>query len=114
MILALALQEWLIQKSSCPVVYKWVDLGDYFWPRWVKRGQCGAEKKEDKDEEEEKEEKAKFHCSWPRGMKCESGRTRVLHLLRWHCKKRRASGKRQHRCRWYKVPYPVTESCKCA
>ncbi|XP_063229116.1 uncharacterized protein LOC134534565 [Bacillus rossius redtenbacheri] len=34
---------WLVQRGSCPVRYVWADLGTYFWPRWVRRGECGAE-----------------------------------------------------------------------
>ena len=35
-------KQWLIRKSSCPVAYSWHDLGEYFWPRWVVKGECQA------------------------------------------------------------------------
>ena len=33
-------QQWLVKKSSCPVNFKWIDLGEYFWPRWIRQGAC--------------------------------------------------------------------------
>ncbi len=100
-----------------------MDLGDYFWPRWIKRGHCGKLEDadgEDEDEEDEDTSKAvaKFDCSWPRGMRCAAGKTKVLNILRWHCRRRPVSSsgakRYKYKCRWYKVPYPVTESCRCA
>jgi hypothetical protein len=109
-------QQWLIQKSSCPVTYDWDDLGEYFWPRWIKKGHCSGEIANTNTEA-----LAKVGCSWPLGMRCVPGQTETLHILRWHCrrrrrKNRRAGAKKQSKlqCKWYKVPYPVTSSCKCA
>ncbi len=89
-------QEWLIQKSSCPVSYKWKDLGDYFWPRWIKQGRCGGiatdpaieeeDAEGDYDDEDAEEESAEemssspgqnFGCSWPPGMRCGKGKTKA-------------------------------------
>ena len=93
-------QQWLVKKSSCPVTYRWNDLGEYFWPRYVKTGSCDSTSKS---------------CSWPRGMKCVQNEVQPLNILRWHCRRRKKSKRsRRHRCQWYKVPYPVTSSCKCA
>lgn len=33
-------QAWLVRKATCPIRYVWDDLGPYFWPRWVRRGEC--------------------------------------------------------------------------
>jgi hypothetical protein len=99
-------EQWLVKKSSCPVRFEWEDLGDYFWPRHVRKGAC-----------------ARKPCSWPAGMECAVDEAKTLQLLRWHCRRaplRSAAsrGRRtqhdQHKCRWYKVPYTVTTSCKCA
>ena len=40
----------------------------------------------------------------------------MLQILRWHCRKRHNKSKsiKKRKCKWYKVPYPVTSSCKCA
>ncbi|MBN3313491.1 NOGG3 protein, partial [Atractosteus spatula] len=34
------LQLWLWSYAFCPVVYTWNDLGNRFWPRYVKVGSC--------------------------------------------------------------------------
>ena len=58
-------------------------------------------------------------------MKCVQGEAKILHLLRWHCRRRKKSGSgssvsggssnnKRRKCKWYKVPYPVISSCKCA
>lgn len=35
-----AVIAWLVQRATCPIRYVWDDLGPYFWPRWVRRGEC--------------------------------------------------------------------------
>ena len=101
-------QQWLVRKSSCPVNYQWTDLGDYFWPKWIRHGSCQniSDQKIGKSET----------CSWPNGMKCIQGEVQMLQILRWHCRKRHNKSKsiRKRKCKWYKVPYPVTSTCKCA
>jgi hypothetical protein len=119
-------KQWLVKKSSCPVAFSWQDLGEYFWPRWVVRGEC----QKGEGLQEGRSETEKTDCSWPQGMKCVPGRAETLHILRWHCTTRRKktlsrhfaveggnNSKKQssrHKCRWYKVPYPVTTTCRCA
>ena len=118
-------RQWLIRKSSCPVIFEWHDLGSYFWPRYIKRGRCNNAVDGGGQDR---------GCSWPKGMHCVSGESKTLHILRWHCRAARrksksggetsssfhygalaSSGSRPaHKCRWYKVPYPVTSGCKCA
>ena len=111
-------KQWLVRKSSCPVAFSWHDLGEYFWPRWIKTGSCTST-----EVSAEAPSGGVKGCSWPRGMRCVQGEVKALHILRWHCrrKKKRAYGARghrearkQHRCQWYKGPYPVTQSCKCS
>ena len=108
-----AFQQWLVKKSSCPVQFQWEDLGEYFWPRYVRKGECQGDSKVT----------GVKSCSWPRGMSCAPADAEVLHLLRWHCRRRRAVDllglttrqkiRKSYKCRWIKVPYPVTSSCKC-
>ena len=108
-----AFQQWLVKKSSCPMQFQWQDLGEYFWPRYVRKGECQGDG----------EESAPGSCSWPRGMSCAPADAEVLHLLRWHCRRRRTPDllglttrqkiKKSYKCRWIKVPYPVTSSCRC-
>lgn len=101
-------EQWLVQKSACPVQFEWNDLGEYFWPRWIKHGTCQGGGQQAKTS----------GCSWPKGMNCVQDEVEMLQILRWHCRTRRnkSSSKslRKRKCKWYKVPYPVTSSCKCS
>lgn len=123
-----AFQQWLVKKSSCPVSFQWTDLGEYFWPRYIRQGKCKGGKAgvarmgrsiQDQDEEND----IGGSCSWPRGMKCNPADAQVLQILRWHCKRRGAPDllglttrqkiRKSYKCRWIKVPYPVTSTCRC-
>ena len=119
-------QQWLVKKSSCPVNFKWIDLGEYFWPRWIRQGTCEKNQTISNDNEvietniEENLDSSSIGtnagCSWPQGMHCVQGEVQMLQILRWHCRTRhdRAKNAKRRKCKWYKVPYPVTASCKCA
>ncbi len=100
-------QQWLVRKSSCPVNFTWIDLGEYFWPRWVRQGSCQSDKQYGAQIK---------GCSWPQGMNCIQGEVEMLQILRWHCRTRhnRSKSAKRRKCKWYKVPYPVTSSCKCS
>ena len=110
-----AFQQWLVKKSSCPVRFDWEDLGEDFWPRYVRKGECLGKTKAGSE--------GMDSCSWPRGMSCSPADAEVLHLLRWHCRRRRTPDllglttrqkiRKSYKCRWIKVPYPVTSSCRC-
>lgn len=123
-----SLKEWLISQATCPVKYIWKDLGEEFWPRYLRAAECldhpiGT-------------------CSWPPGMRCLPAPPRHLHVLRWHCRLRKNSKKskksspennvlilpiepsplepkgnkkkrKRYRCMWIKVPYPIAEDCIC-
>ncbi|XP_077980272.1 noggin-2-like [Glandiceps talaboti] len=100
------LQKWLIQKSSCAVEHQWVNVGQLFWPHWIKHGRCAGQP-----------------CSWPEGMTCEPGKVTEIYLLRWYCKSKsskppkpdrsKRGTKKKMRCKWIKIPYPVTSECTC-
>ena len=83
-------KQWLIRKSSCPVAYSWHDLGEYFWPRWVVKGECQAVEETGLPSSPGAAQKGRGEggkgCSWPLGMKCVPGRAETLHILRWHCR----------------------------
>uniref|UniRef100_A0A1B6D1N5 Noggin n=1 Tax=Clastoptera arizonana TaxID=38151 RepID=A0A1B6D1N5_9HEMI len=119
-------KNWLVKRATCPIRFVWDDLGPYFWPRWLRRGECAGNST----------------CSWPPGMSCVPGGARHLQVLRWHCRVRKNQGRkkksqnnvwgmttdkksqeeansrrkkrRKYRCLWIKVPYPVPEDCVCA
>ncbi|XP_075225570.1 noggin-like isoform X2 [Lycorma delicatula] len=124
-------KTWLIRRATCPIRFVWDNLGPYFWPKWIRRGECIRGNSSS--------------CSWPPGMTCVPGGARNLHVLRWHCRLRKHQGKgrkksenqvwsngevstttdgvnskgrrkkrRKYRCFWIKVPYPVPEDCVCA
>ncbi|KAL7054508.1 hypothetical protein AAHC03_026016 [Spirometra sp. Aus1] len=81
------IRRWLLQKATCPVQFVWRDLGNRYWPRWIRHAVC----------------KEGTSCSWPSGMRCKLSGTKTLRLLRWYCRKRpekevrrRARGKQMH------------------
>ncbi|XP_048763610.1 noggin-2-like isoform X2 [Ostrea edulis] len=108
----------MMNYGSCNINYEWEDLSILFWPRWVKRGFCNTE----------------VSCSFPAGMYCSPARSKVIKLLRWTCKRKRRGSKRRKnknkpdkigefkkksrfpgvKCRWIKVPFPVTDECICS
>ena len=125
------LERWLLDQARCDVLYTWEDMGELFWPRWVRHGRCDS----------------LAVCSWPPGMYCAPAPSDTLRLLHWQCRRRPTnadrrritrhsddasssssllrSGNRQGRryrprngrqpvCRWKKVPYPVTSECFCS
>ncbi|CAI9723618.1 Hypothetical predicted protein [Octopus vulgaris] len=115
-----AIKTWLVKKSSCPVQYSWVNVGEFFWPPWIRQGSCTDN----------------GQCSWPPGMRCVSAKSKIIHLLRWNCKERpggKASNRSKstslklgsvrnginrrkslrRRCRWEKIPYPIIDECFC-
>lgn len=85
--------NYLWAYTFCPVLYRWVDLGPRFWPRWIREGQCLTGQS----------------CSVPPGMTCRPDGAKTLELFRWHCK-----DKSIRHCKWLIIQYPVLTSCKCA
>ena len=122
-----AFEQWLVKKSSCPVEFEWRDLGEYFWPRYVRQGRCGGGGPAAADVATNEAAAAGMadgsSCSWPRGMSCNPADAEVLQILRWHCRRRKTPDllgltvrqkiRRSYKCRWIKVPYPITSSCRC-
>ncbi|KAL3986605.1 phosphatidic acid-selective phospholipase A1 [Sarotherodon galilaeus] len=88
------LQQWLWAYSFCPVVYTWTDLGNRFWPRFVRVGSCLS----------------KRSCSVPEGMVCKPANSTHLTILRWRCVQRKGGLK----CAWIPVQYPIITDCKCS
>jgi len=66
------LKRWLLEQAGCRVSYTWEDMGELFWPRWVRHGRCDA----------------LAVCSWPPGMYCAPAPTDTLRLLHWQCRRR--------------------------
>ncbi|XP_029914336.1 noggin-1 [Myripristis murdjan] len=88
------LQQWLWAYSFCPVMYTWNDLGNRFWPRFVRVGSCLT----------------KRSCSVPEGMVCKPANSTHLTILRWRCVQRKGGLK----CAWIPVQYPIITECKCS
>ncbi|XP_034395819.1 noggin-1 [Cyclopterus lumpus] len=88
------LQQWLWAYSFCPVAYTWTDLGNRFWPRFVRAGSCLS----------------KRSCSVPEGMVCKPASSTHLTTLRWRCVQRKGGLK----CAWIPVQYPIITDCKCS
>lgn len=130
-------ENWLLELARCEVVYSWQDMGELFWPRWVRHGRCDS----------------LAVCSWPPGMYCAPAPSEVVRLLHWQCRRRpttpdrrrmtrrhhsddssssssllvprpgnrqarrhrlRNGGRVQPVCRWKRVPYPVITQCFCS
>ncbi|XP_007909823.1 noggin-3 [Callorhinchus milii] len=88
------LQLWLWSYTHCPVLYTWKDLGDRFWPRYIREGSCYSGRS----------------CSFPEGMSCKKAKASTKTLLRWHCPRREL-----HRpCAWIPVQYSIISECKCS
>ena len=87
------IQSWLHQETSCPVRYRWKDLGIRFWPRYIKEGFCDSSKS----------------CSIPPGMKCKSSAQTTMTILRWYCQ----GILEQKYCTWIRIRYPIISKCKC-
>ena len=81
---------WLWSLSYCPVQYKWVDMGKYVWPRYMKVGYC-----------------PKRPCSFPEGMTCQPSRKDVqVKVLLWYCT-------RSLHCSWKVYSERITSACSC-
>ncbi|PNF18084.1 hypothetical protein B7P43_G03314 [Cryptotermes secundus] len=88
-----AVIAWLVRRATCPIRYVWGDLGPYFWPRWVRRGECVHDAGADATNEGRNSSRSGVTrptpCSWPPGMFCVPGVARNLQILRWHCRLRK-------------------------
>ncbi|XP_043945256.1 noggin-2-like [Protopterus annectens] len=86
--------QWIWASTYCPVVYTWKDLGQRFWPRYIKEGNCFSEKS----------------CSFPEGMYCKPSKSVNKTLLRWYCQ----GWVKQKYCTWIPMQYPIISECKCS
>ena len=83
-------EKWLMQRASCRLRPAWTDLGELFWPRWVRRGSC---EENDPALTDVRPSQRRRHgrrrpapsCSWPPGMRCVPEASQTVKLLRWHC-----------------------------
>lgn len=85
---------WIWETTSCPVQYKWQDMGIRYWPRWIKKGSCDSSRS----------------CSIPKGMGCKPIRSTSITILRWHCQGILLNKKY---CTWLPIQYPIISECKC-
>ncbi|XP_035213424.1 noggin-like [Stegodyphus dumicola] len=114
------IKSWLIQRSSCPVAFKWKSLGPTYWPQWFRFGYCLNRSGK---------------CSLPFGcMKCKPEGVIHLYFLHMRCtkpirkedrsliyelrkkesKSEHTSSKSKERCQWEKILIPVTVACSCS
>ena len=94
------LQDWLVQKATCPVRFIWEDMGKLFWPRYIRKGYCSKGNIPEKVQKRVSSSLAdtpliEQDCSWPPGMICVPGEEKRLRMLFWKCVPRRAVRKRQ-------------------
>ncbi|XP_067830319.1 noggin-1-like [Heptranchias perlo] len=92
-------RRWMVQEATCLLTSWWVDLGDVFWPRWVRHTDCLN---------------SKTSCSWPVGMTCKQAQWTQIKLLVWHCWTAKEREETLQHCTWRQIPYPVVTACKCS
>lgn len=105
---ARSVRAWLVLSAACELHYRWVDLGEAFWPRWVRQTDCGRSG-------------GVHSCSFPSGMECVRAQTIHIKILAWHCveikdggdKFRQIKAQRSDMCLWRQVAYPVVAACAC-
>ncbi|XP_067914835.1 noggin-like [Heterodontus francisci] len=90
------LQQWLWERTYCPVTYTWRDLGSRFWPRFIKDGSCYRGRS----------------CSVPQGMTCKKAKSISKTVLRWYCP--RGDRHRHRSCNWIPVQFSIISACTCS
>ncbi|KAH9499042.1 Noggin-3 [Bulinus truncatus] len=75
-------QNYIWALTMCPVLHTWKNLGNRFWPKWIKEGTC-----------------TKKSCSVPPGMKCKPTENTYKTILRWHC----VDYNTNTQCRWIPI-----------
>jgi len=92
------LQLYLHKLSYCPLGQKWIDLGEYLWPRYFKFTHC-----------------IPSSCSYPKGLVCRSASNaepRRVPLLYWTCMPRQRS---RSKCgTWGKIYVNIVHKCECS
>ncbi|KAK5866424.1 hypothetical protein PBY51_020615 [Eleginops maclovinus] len=118
---ASSVRDWLVRSATCGLTYQWVDLGQAFWPRWLRQTDCERSVGEQS-------------CSFPGGMECVRAETALIKILAWHCLENKKgddgwrrikadgsdggtemrTGEAKNKCLWRQVPYPVVTACTCS
>ncbi|OQR69297.1 noggin-3-like [Tropilaelaps mercedesae] len=102
------LRRFLRKHTECRVTRYWHDLGNRYFPRYIREGRC---------------QQGNVSCSIPPGMTCLPHKQRELKLLWWHCTTGGFSTRTQvnqphfnlerQKCRWIKIVYNVLSECTC-
>ena len=109
-------KRYLEDLSYCPLAEKWIDLGEYLWPRYFKFTHCVRKK-----------------CSYPEGLHCQPAadvepgedgentstkkRSSLLRvpLLYWTCMPQHLRKAGSKGCgMWSKIYVDVVSRCKCS
>lgn len=90
-------QRWLWNLSRCPVRYRWVDIGEQMFPRYIKVGTCSRKKT----------------CSFPAGMKCIESDWKVINVLLYHCISDNNINSVNPNCQWRPMNLDILTECKC-
>lgn len=85
------LQDWLVKKATCPVRYIWEDMGNLFWPRYIRKGYCALDNVPDQVKSRVRSSLSnnpiiEQDCSWPPGMFCSPREEKRLKIFSWKCK----------------------------
>ena len=107
-------KQWLASKLSCKTDFRWKDMGEFVYPRFLKFGQCDNS----------------VSCSLPPGMFCKPNKLKKLTMYvfapstKRSCRYKRhkhnievvrQGRKKKNRCRprWLAMDYKIVESCSC-
>ena len=89
-------QRWLWNLSRCPVRYKWIDIGENIFPRFIKLGACSKKKT----------------CSFPAGMKCIKSGWKTVDVLLYTCPNSNINSVTST-CQWRPMRLDILTACKC-
>lgn len=102
-------RKFLHQLSHCDLGYKWIDLGQSVWPRYIKETYCVTK-----------------GCSYPSGMMCQRSEKNMIPVtvLYWTCHKGVRSKTRNKAsngnssgnkgCEWSRVVIKLISQCICS
>ena len=131
----------LLRRASCPVHYEWEDRGALFWPRWIRHGQCRDHRPcswppgmHCVPAQSHTISVLRWHCRRRHGKRSsrqrDGGRGHRSRLnprlvsgrrppplfldTRVRISRQTPRKKTRMKCKWLKVPYPVTNHCYCS
>ncbi|ESN94637.1 hypothetical protein HELRODRAFT_154266 [Helobdella robusta] len=131
-------------ESSCRVRQTWYDMGPMFWPRYIKQGECEDDDGSANNVPTcswppgmhcvaakshiirllnwncRRQDDVKHLASWKRHKRSSTGDVQKLDKSNHRqvkfrkFKRSQSSQQSQMKCKWKKIPYPITKECFCS